>query len=250
MNNTKLLIAQISDMHIGLADTLVRGVNVRQQFLDVLQVLAKKKLDVLILSGDLAATDGDLEIYQWIKQTLSDFPYPYIIMAGNHDDVKIMSQVFDFQENDISNDMLYFKRTLKNKKIYFLDSQPHRVATEQLDWLREQLIDSKEEVFLFMHHPPLLCNCEFMDKKHSLRNIDEVWPLLESLKPIKHIFCGHYHTEKLIVKNDKFVHITPSTMLQIDTETCKFSVESTQAGWRIIESQDNDLITYVEYLSE
>jgi len=247
-NNDKLRIAQISDMHIGLTDKLVRGINVRQQFLDVLQILAKKKLDVLILSGDLAATEGELEIYQWIKHVLNDFPYPYIIMAGNHDDVKIMSQAFDFQENDISNDMLYFKRILKNKKIYFLDSQPHRIAQEQIEWLKNQLIDSKEEILLFIHHPPLLCNCEFMDKKHSLRNIDEVWPLLESLTAIKHIFCGHYHTEKLIVRNNKFVHLTPSTMLQIDTETCKFSVESTQAGWRIIECQGNDLETYVEYL--
>lgn len=248
-SDNTLIIAQISDIHVGEKNEIVRGVHVRKQFLDVLQVLRKKELDVLIVSGDLAATHGEIEIYQWVKQKLDELPYPYIIMTGNHDDVSLMSQVFDFQENDIHNNMLYFHRILKGRHFYFLDSQPHWVASEQLEWLQNQLMDSKEEVFLFLHHPPLLCECEFMDRKHALRNRDKVWQVLSDLTAIKHIFCGHYHTEKLIEKDGKFVHLTPSTMLQIDTKSFRFNIESTIAGWRMIEWQGNHLITYTEYLN-
>jgi Icc protein len=248
-NNNKLIIAQISDIHIGEENEIVRGINVRNQFLDVLQVLRKKELDILIVSGDLAATHGEIEIYQWIKQKLDEFPYPYIIMPGNHDNVSMMSQVFDFEEKYLHNAMLYFHRILKGRHFYFLDSQPYFVASEQLDWLKKQLMNSNEEAFLFIHHPPLLCECEFMDKKHALRNRDTVWQILSDLTAIKHIFCGHYHTEKLIEKDGKFVHLTPSTMLQIDTKSFRFDIASTIAGWRMIEWQGDHLNTYVEYLN-
>jgi len=94
-----------------------------------------------------------------------------------------------------------------------------------------------------------LCNCEFMDRKHSLRNHEEVWQVLTELPAINHIFCGHYHTEKSVRRDGKFVHITPSTMLQIDKKTCKFNVENTLAGWRMIEWHNDDFSTYVEYLN-
>lgn len=59
----KLIIAQVSDMHIGPSDGLYSGIKVRKKFLDVLQVLAKKPLDLLVLSGDLSALEGEPEAY-------------------------------------------------------------------------------------------------------------------------------------------------------------------------------------------
>jgi Icc protein len=243
-----LVIAQVTDMHIGTANVKYRGIDVRQQFLDVLQVLAKKPLDLLILSGDLAAVEGEPEAYAWIKQTLATFPYPYIVMAGNHDHAVRMKIAFDLPDSDISQGMLYFSRTIKGRCLLFLDSSSYRVTKQQLDWLTEQRAEYQEPALLFMHHPPMKCGCPFMDEYHALQNIDEIWQAFKPLPKIKHIFCGHYHADKTVIKNNKFIHMTPSTAFQIGTKSSDFVIEHTKPGWRIIEWKEKKVHTYVEYL--
>jgi 3',5'-cyclic-AMP phosphodiesterase len=243
-----LVIAQVTDMHIGPSNTKFKGLEVRQPFVDVLQALAKKQLDLLVLSGDLAAVEGEPDIYAWIKQALATFPCPYVVMAGNHDHAGNLAKVFELPDDDLSQGMLYFSRTVKKRRLLFLDSSSYRVAKQQLEWLSTQLAESDEPVLLFIHHPPLKCGCRFMDDHYALRNIDEVWQVLVPFPQISHIFCGHYHTEKTVIKNGKSVHLTPSTVFQIDTERPEFAIEHTKPGWRIISFLENDVQTYVEYL--
>jgi len=243
-----LVIAQVTDLHIGPSDVSYRGIKGRQQFLDVLQVLAKKELDLLVLSGDLAAIEGEPEAYAWLRQVLTTFPYPYIVMAGNHDHAVRMKRAFDLADSDVSQGMLYFSRTIKERRLLFLDSSSYRIHKQQLEWLRIQLADYKKRVLLFVHHPPLLCECLFMDECHPLQNIDEVWQTLDQLPQIKHIFCGHYHTEKTVLNNGKSIHLTPSTIFQIDTENPQFAIEHSKPGWRMIEWVGEKVQTYAEYL--
>ncbi len=243
-----LIIAQVSDMHIGASDVFFKGINVRQQFLKILKVLAKKRLDLLILSGDLAALEGEPEAYTWLKQVLETFPYPYILMAGNHDHVGRMQMIFDLPENDISQGMLYFSRKFSGKRLIFLDSASYRIPKRQLEWLSNELAMCEEPVLLFVHHPPLLCECQFMDERHPLQNIEEVWQTLDQFPQVEHIFCGHYHAEKTVMKNEKSIYITPSTVFQIDMDSPQFVIEHTKPGWRMIEWADNYMQTYVEYL--
>ncbi len=246
MSVSNLVIAQITDMHIGSSDSLYRGIKVRQKFLNVLQALAKKKLDLLVLTGDLSALEGEPEAYAWMSQVLAEFPYPYIVMPGNHDHVVRMSRAFKLPDGEISQGMLYFNRTISGKRLLFLDSSPSYITRRQLEWLSAQLADYKKQVLLFIHHPPLFCDCQFMDARHSLRNIEEVWQVLEQLPQVKHVFCGHYHTEKTVIKNNKNIYLTPSTIFQIDTNTPHFAVEHTTPGWRIIKWGE-EIQTYVEY---
>ncbi len=243
-----LVIAQVTDLHIGASDVLFKGIKVRQQFTKVLKALAKKPLDLLVLSGDLAANEGEPEAYAWIKQTLASFPCPYIVMAGNHDHVIRMKTAFRLPDNDVSQGMLYFSRNIKGKSLMFLDSSSYRIAKQQLEWLATQMSDCEDSVLLFVHHPPLLCGCQFMDERYALQNIDEVWQELAQFSKIQHIFCGHYHTDKTVTKEGKSVHITPSTIFQIDTENPQFAIDHTKPGWRIIECEENYVETYVEYL--
>ncbi|MEN8217118.1 MAG: metallophosphoesterase [Pseudomonadota bacterium] len=248
MMSNNLVIAQVTDLHIGPSDISYRGIKVREQFLDVLQVLANKELDLLVLSGDLAAIEGEPEAYAWLRQVLTTFPYPYIVMAGNHDHAVRMKRAFDLADSDMSRGMLYFSRTIKGKRLLFLDSSSYRIPKQQLEWLSTQLADSRERVLLFIHHPPLLCDCQFMDECHALQNIDDVLQVLDQSPQIQHIFCGHYHADKTVEKNGKSFHLTPSTVFQIDTENPEFAIEHTKPGWRIIEWENRQVQTYVEYL--
>lgn len=244
----QLIIAQVTDMHIGITDTPYKNIPVRQQFVNVLQELAKRPLDLMVLSGDLAAVAGEPEAYIWLKQVLATFPHPYVIMAGNHDHLTRLVEILEIPASDLMEGMLCFRRLIKGRQLFFLDTSSYRLPLSQLHWLQTQLAGSKEEVLLFMHHPPLLCECRFMDDRYRLQNIDEVWPVLVQLPQIKNIFCGHYHTEKTVVAANKMVHLTPSTIFQIDTQSPYFEMEHTKPGWRMIEWQGARVHTYVEYL--
>jgi Icc protein len=242
----QLHIAQITDMHITETDKPFHGVEVRKQFLQVIQLLKQRPLDLLILSGDLAAEWGEIESYQWIKNQLADFPCPFIIMAGNHDKVKNLVQVFDLPSTDIVAGMLCFTRRIQGKLLIFLDSSNYTLPTAQLAWLATQPMD--EQALLFIHHPPMLCGSRFMDAGYGLQNIEETWATLARFPLINHIFCGHYHTAKTLQNQDKQIYLTPSTSLQIDTQPLEFTVEHTTPGWRTILWQDSQVTTFVEYL--
>ncbi|RKZ51610.1 MAG: hypothetical protein DRR16_11745 [Candidatus Parabeggiatoa sp. nov. 3] len=246
---TNLLIAQVTDMHIGPSNVSFRGINVREQFLKVLEVLAKKRLDLLVLSGDLAAAEGEPEAYTWIKAALENFPHPYMLMAGNHDHVIRMRRVFDLPDNEHSPSMLFFAKTIKGKRLLFLDSSRYRVTKPQIEWLTAELAkNDNKPVLLFIHHPPHLCGCQFMDDHHALQTPDEVWQILEQSSAVQHIFCGHYHVDKTVVINDKLIHLTPSTVFQIEADNPEFAIEHTKPGWRMIDCKGTQVRTRVEYL--
>lgn len=243
----QLHIAQITDMHINETDAPFCDVDVRRQFVQVIEVLKQRPLDLLVLSGDLAAEWGEIAAYQWIKTQLADFPCPVAVMAGNHDNVANLKQVFELPNSDIVDGMLCYTRRVKGKLLIFLDSSDYSLPTAQLTWLAQQPTD--EPALLFVHHPPMLCGSRFMDAGYGLRNIEETWVTLAQFPLINHIFCGHYHTAKTLQKQGKHIHLAPSTSLQIDTNIPKFAVEHTVPGWREILWQDSQVTTFVEYLN-
>jgi 3',5'-cyclic AMP phosphodiesterase CpdA len=56
-------IIQITDTHITDTDRLLRDIPVRDHFLRVLKSAIQYKPDVIVLIGDLAAEDGEIESY-------------------------------------------------------------------------------------------------------------------------------------------------------------------------------------------
>jgi len=240
-------IAQLTDMHIGETDEDVYGSPVRMQFLSALNKLKKQNLDALILSGDLAANAGEYNSYVWIKEQLKELTCPIYICLGNHDRLENLKQVFNLNPEDCHEDGYYFKTKIKEHLCLFLDTSPYFLSNQQMEWLKQQSIENKEEILLFMHHPPLYCGCTFMDEKYPLKNISDVWSVIKELKNVNYIFCGHYHTERTIIKDGKNVFLTPSTMAQFDNQTSEITILHRNPSWRIIEWDGETLRTSVEY---
>ncbi len=240
-------IAQLTDMHIGETDEDVYGSPVRMQFLSALNKLKKQNLDALILSGDLAANAGEYNSYVWIKEQLKELTCPIYICLGNHDRLENLKQVFNLNLENYHEDGYYFKTKIKEHLCLFLDTSPYFLSNQQIEWLKQQSIENKEEILLFMHHPPLYCGCTFMDEKYPLKNISDVWSVIKELKNVNYIFCGHYHTERTIIKDGKNVFLTPSTMAQFDNQTSEITILHRNPSWRIIEWDGETLRTSVEY---
>ncbi len=240
-------IAQLSDIHISHDGSPVRGLDVRAQLLSILAVLKQEALDLLVFSGDLAASDGEPGAYRWLQQQMDDFPVPVLYMVGNHDRLAVMREHLNFTIPSALPDVHCFAHRVKQHLLLFLDTGSYLLSQAQIDWLRDTCAQHSDNILLFIHHPPLFCGCGFMDHQHALGNREEVWAALHKIPNIQHIFCGHYHTERTVSRDGKNLYITPSTMMQISTHSNTFSVDHTHPGWRMIEWDGSQLLTHVHY---
>jgi Icc protein len=246
MEKKVLKIGQISDPHIGEDSGLVQGIDVRKNFLTAYRSESMKDLDLLVLSGDLASENGEPGAYSFFVDVLKDCKVPVCIIPGNHDNLSEMEKFFDLK-GKVHNGKCYYRYDIAGRSILFLDSADGTVSKEQLVWLEEEAAKIKDEVLLFLHHPPCLCGHKFMDSKYSMKNIVEVQATLSKIKNIKHIFVGHYHSEGMVELENQTVYITPSTQMQIDPTQSVFCLRSTEPAWRVIEWGENFLETKVYF---
>jgi 3',5'-cyclic-AMP phosphodiesterase len=226
----KIRIIQLSDMHISAKDITRNGANIRGNFLRALEEVKKIKHDFMVLSGDLAH-DVDDSGYTWLKEQMKGLEY--FVIPGNHDISQIMAPVFGHNK-DLIGDKIFYKKTVKGKHFVFADTS--------LEWLDlsifEKFIDRKSpkgNTFVFMHHPPSLCNARHMDTYYPLGNHAEVKDYFNNCDQVEHVFCGHYHTAHHVVKENFSIHIGPSTWYQIGRKPKKFNIRHSRPGYTVID---------------
>lgn len=239
-------IVQITDLHIDQKGEYPFEIDVRKNFTRILKAVRDIEPDHLVISGDLCYKTGEKTIYKWIKTRLDLQDIPYSVIAGNHDESVLMSEVF--QLNHLLNDEeLYFAKRIGKTTCLFLDSARGFHSEGQLKWLKRQLKNNKEELLIFMHHPPCKSGVPFMDQKHALQDMDTIQEILFQHPYNIQIFCGHYHIEKTLRLQNLVVQITPSCFFQIDQSAPEFKVDHHRIALRLIEKNNAWLQTTVQY---
>ncbi len=239
-------IAHITDLHISEDGSLFRDIDVRNNFLEVLESALRFVPDVIVLGGDLAADKGELGAYRWIKEVLAEQSSSCLIVPGNHDVLPNLEKVFNIKNSrQQSQDFVCHYEELV---VLGLDSSKGVITSQQLDWFHESLKSLEKDAILFIHHPPIDCGCTFMDSRYALTNRKDVFQLVSECPQIAAVFCGHYHTEKTIIQEGKQVYLTPSTAMQISQTSSSYEPESLRPGWRLIEWTPSKLSTRVIYL--
>jgi len=240
-------IVQITDLHVGREGEDTYGVDVRSNFLKILEAVREKKPNYLVLSGDLCYRDGESEIYHWIKSQMDTLDIPYEILSGNHDDPVMLARAFK-REELLKGKELYFVKTFEGRPVIFLDTTTGVVSQKQLQWLKSELQRLDGEAMVFMHHPPLEAGVPFMDQRHGLQNKEEVQSVFFEHPHNINIFTGHYHVEKVIRKRNIVVHITPSCFFQIGQQSPNFEVDHYRIGLREISWNNGIMMNAVHYL--
>lgn len=240
-------IVQLTDLHIGLENEDTYGVDVRQNFLQILDKAKAQRPDLLVISGDLCYRDGDARIYAWIKHHLDESGLPYEVMSGNHDDPVLLARAFG-REGLLKGKELYFSREYADRTVLFLDTTTYEMPAKQMEWLSKALKAIKGPALVFMHHPPLPGGVPFMDSKHSLRNMEAVQAVFfEHPHPVQ-VFTGHYHVEKIVTKRNLTVYITPSCFFQIGQRSEDFEVDHYRIALRTIDWSNGMMMNAVHYL--
>ena len=240
-------IAQITDLHIDAEGETLLGVDVRGNFLKLLEVVRELCPQRIVLSGDLSNREDDRSVYAWIKSQLDSLAIPYELISGNHDDPKVMAEVFGRQA-DLHHQELYFAREWDGWPVFFLDTTTGFLSLIQQEWLKEQLRQCNREAIIFMHHPPFFADVPHMDNKYPLRNRDDVEKILFAHPHSLTIFSGHYHVEKCINKRNVTAYITPSGYFQIDQHHEDFQVDHYRPGLREITLNGEAILHTVLYI--
>lgn len=238
MMKSRLKIVQLSDIHISLNKNDYKNVNIVENFQKALNSGLNKSPDLLIISGDLAFKFGKKEIYHWLKEELDQLTIPYLVIPGNHDSAEMMLSYFN---KHLINNQFYYNLSYNDHELIFLDSGRSIVSKEQCDWLLN--LDKKldNNGYLFMHHPPILAGCKYMDTKYPLRNIPEFQQVLTKLNNIRAIFCGHYHIAK-VIKDTDFnipVYLCPSTWYEMNEESESFKANNYNSRYYYLEIDDS-----------
>lgn len=240
-------IIQLTDLHIGHSGADTHGVDVRENFLRIVRKIPALGGDEIMISGDLCLEDGDPEIYRWIVEQLRPLGLPVKVISGNHDDPSMLAAAFGVG-HWLRRRELYFLRTDTPLPIFYLDTTKGSVSKRQLDWLEEEVPKCMGPFIIFMHHPPVLAGVPHMDRKYALQNRNDLLSILLMHPDPVHVYCGHYHVEKLISYQNILVHITPSAYFQIDQFQTEFAVDHYRIGLRVIDLLPDRLNSTVMYL--
>ncbi len=239
-------VIQLTDLHIGGVAEPTYGVDVRSNFLQILGEVRFAKADHVVLTGDFCYQNGDLEIYQWIKDRLDKLDIPYDLIPGNHDDADLMAQTFN-REHLLNQGEFYFAKKFDKWICLFLDSSRGKHSDLQLKWLKRQLHQANEPVIIFMHHPPVKVGIPYMDDNHALQDIDAIQRILTAYPHRVQVYTGHYHVEKTIQFDNVCVQVTPSCFFQMDQSSLTFKVDHYQIAMRIIDLSSNRIASTVRY---
>ncbi len=234
-------IVQLTDLHLPSEGEDTHGVDVMQNFQDMIHTVREISPDLVVLSGDLCLLQGNENTYHWVRSHLDFLKIPYTAIGGNHDDPILLANAFHIG-HQLKGKELYYARELGGHAVLFLETSYGVVSERQLQWLTEELNSLQKDVVIFMHHPPVNGGVPFMDNNHALQNMADVQEVLFNFPHHLTIFCGHYHVEKTICQRNLTVHITPSTYFQIDWKLEGFKVDHYRIACREIILRDDGAV--------
>lgn len=193
-----MLIAQITDLHIGTDDDVGAEDNYRR-LLAVLARLAqlKRKPDVVIATGDLTET-GSVPAYRVLKQMLDDAGVEMFPCMGNHDVAANFQKVFGRMH--FHDGFCQYVQDLGPVRLVVTDTHDETLhggdfCARRMAWLDHALtMAGAQPVLLALHHPPFVTGIDWM----GARDAAEPWvgmlrDVLGRHSNVKRIIGGHIH---------------------------------------------------------
>lgn len=194
-----LLIAQLTDIHVGFApDEQPEELNLTR-FRAVLERLfdGPNVPDLLVLSGDI--TDhGDADSFAKTAALLEGCPCPILPMVGNHDSREGLLGAFA-QIVPADGGFLHYVVEAAGLRIICLDTLEDgrhggAFCEARAAWLAARLAEAPEmPTLIFMHHPPIVAGIDWMDPAPNEPWIMRLRQVLTGQAQVQAIHCGHLH---------------------------------------------------------
>jgi Icc protein len=229
-------------MHTGLSD----GVDVKKNFLHILDDVRVNTVDLIVLTGDLVFRETYREVYGFLKQQLEAAQIPFRVIPGNHDDIPALCRIFEMAPR--ASGETYWAEERDGLTLMFLDSSGAAFSPDQLAWFEKLIKKAAGEIIVFMHHPPCLMGVPYMDANWSFTMSGEFLKQVKRSHKQVTVFCGHYHTERYLRLGPLQVFTCPAVIFQSDPTVNENKIESRRYGWRKIDASAGRLSTTVRWI--
>lgn len=191
-----MLLAQISDLHIGQDyqnDGGTRALHRAHRVIDYLNSLPGD-VDGVLVTGDLA-DHGLPDEYRTVRELLGMLRFPVFTCPGNHDE-RVAYQTTLLGEASEDGEPVNHVHHLGGFTIVMCDSSIPRRNEGLLDdttltWLDKVLTETEDPALVCFHHPPVVLHNPFLDEIR-LRNDEQFADVLND--KVVAVLCGHAHT--------------------------------------------------------
>lgn len=195
-----MLIAQITDLHIGTGNDIGAEDNYHR-LLAVFETLSqlKRKPDLFIATGDLTEI-GSVAAYKLLKQMIdeADLGVPLLPCLGNHDVTENFVKVFG--KNHIHEGFCQYSVDLGDLWLVVADTHDETIHGGAFDEARADFLDraiteaNGRPVLVALHHPPFVTGIDWM----GARDYQEPWlvqirQVIKRHPNVRKIICGHIH---------------------------------------------------------
>lgn len=219
-----MLIAQITDMHVGL------DIRVGSERIDTAARLERAvahlnrldpRPDFVIATGDLTA-DGRPSEYATLADLLGRLVMPFTLLPGNHDARASLCEAFpDMAWDGAGHEpaALFHEYDLEPLWLFALDTlapgEHHgELGQDQLDWLDGRLgARNGRPSLVAMHHPPVAVGIPAFDAMNCTDGA-ALGAVLERHRGVEAVICGHVHRPVSLRWAGTVLHVTPSSSYQ------------------------------------
>ncbi len=195
-----MLIAQISDMHVGLPGGLIDRLYHTADYLE--RAVAHingltPRPDLVVATGDLVDR-GDPAEYGRLRSLLDALEPPYYLLSGNHDDRAALAAAFPHHAYLPRDGFIQYTLETGPLRLVMVDTlvpgaSGGRLCAERLGWLDARLAEAPARpTIVFMHHPPFLTGMAAMDAM-GLEGTEDLAAVIRRHPQVERIACGHLH---------------------------------------------------------
>ena len=217
-----MIIAQISDPHIGLgadsADPQNEATAQLRRAVDHLMRLPARP-DVVLITGD-CVDGGSMSEYQRFSGLIEPLTMPVYVVPGNHEDRAQLQALFGPQGSaPLAGFVQYVVDTWPVRLIALDTNVPGKgegyLCAERLAWLEQRLAEAPERpTLIFMHHPPFPTGLAPFDQI-GLANADMLGAVIARHPQVERIVAGHVHSTMLRRFHGTLAMTCSSTLYQM-----------------------------------
>jgi len=216
-----MLIAQITDLHIGFDRGNPHELNVRRLNLVIDELNERSpKPEMLIISGDLVEHGDDVDAYQHMHALVGRWQGPKLWMIGNHDRRAEFKAELPEVPTD-PNGFIQYEVDHGGLRWIILDSLDEgrhggMICDQRAWWLAERLQEKQDvPTVILLHHPPVDTGIEWMSALPGEQWVRRLEAIVRPAKQVVGMIAGHVHRPIATSFAGKPLIVSPSTAPQV-----------------------------------
>ena len=194
-----ILVAQVTDLHIGFDRDNPHELNVRRlnMVIDELNEM-RPKPSMLLVTGDLVEWQDDIDAYRHMVSLVARWEGPVIWALGNHDSREHFRAVLPDVPTD-ENGFIQYEVDHGGVRWIVLDTLDEgrhggMICGKRAAWLEKRLGERTDDpTIIVLHHPPVDTGIDWMSALSCETWVQRLEDVVKPAKQLVGMIAGHVH---------------------------------------------------------